>query len=139
MASTVVIIGATGDLTGRKLVPALFALYSKGRLSDDTRIVGVARTPMADDEFRTKMQGGVREFAAKEWDATRWESFARRLFYVPGDATRADGLAALRIWLGKLEGTEGGKRLYYLAVAPDRYGEIATRLGEAEMTREDGG
>jgi glucose-6-phosphate 1-dehydrogenase len=139
MPLTIVIIGATGDLTARKLVPALYALFCKGRLTDDTRIVGVARTPMADGDFRTRMAESVRQFAAKEWETARWEDFARRLFYVPGDATRSEGLAALRVWLGKLEGTEGGKRLYYLAVAPDRYGEIATRLGEAEMNREEGG
>jgi glucose-6-phosphate 1-dehydrogenase len=139
MPLTIVIIGATGDLTARKLVPALYALFCKSRLTDETRIVGVARTPMADDDFRARMADAVRQFAAKEWNPARWDEFARRLHYVPGDATRAEGLAALRLWLGKLEGTEGGKRLYYLAVAPDRYGEIATRLGEAEMNREEGG
>jgi glucose-6-phosphate 1-dehydrogenase len=139
MSLTIVIVGATGDLTARKLVPALYALFYKGRLPDDARIVGVARTPMGDDEFRTRMSDGVRKFAAKEWEQGRWDEFARRLFYCPGDATRADGLAALRVWLGKTEGPEGGKRLYYLAVAPDRYGAITTELGEAGMSQEDNG
>jgi glucose-6-phosphate 1-dehydrogenase len=139
MSLTIVIVGATGDLTGRKLMPALFALFSKRRLTDDTRIVGVARTAMTDDAFRAKMQNAVSQFAAEEWDATRWQEFARHLFYVPGDTTRAEGVAALRKWLGNREGTGGGNRLYYLAVAPNRYGEIATRLGEAEMHREDAG
>jgi glucose-6-phosphate 1-dehydrogenase len=139
MALTVVVVGATGDLTARKLVPALFALFCKGRLSDDTRVVGVARTAMADEQFRAKMKEGVRQFAAKEWEASPWDEFARRIFYVSADATRADGIAALRTGLGRIEGTAGGKRLYYLAVAPDRYGDIATRLGEAGMNHEDDG
>src|SRR5262252_6860796 len=139
MALTVVVVGATGDLTARKLIPALFALFCKGRLSDDTRVVGVARTAMADEQFRAKMKEGVRQFAAKEWEASRWDEFARRIFYVSADATRADGIAALRTGLGRIEGTAGGKRLYYLAVAPDRYGDIATRLGEAGMNHEDDG
>jgi glucose-6-phosphate 1-dehydrogenase len=139
MPLTIVIIGATGDLTARKLVPALYALFSKGRLTDDTRVVGVARTTMTDDEFRAKMQEAVRQFAATEWNQAHWDDFARRLFYAPGDATRAGGLASLQIRLDKLEGTSGGRRLVYLAMAPDRYGEIATRLGDAGMNREDSG
>jgi glucose-6-phosphate 1-dehydrogenase len=139
MPLTIVIVGATGDLTARKLVPALFALAGKGRLPDDAQIVGVARSHMSDEDFSAKMRDAVRSAAGIEWNEKRWAEFAQRLFYVAGDATRAEGLAALRVWLGKREGTEGGSRLYYLAVAPDRYGDIATRLGEAEMNREEGG
>jgi glucose-6-phosphate 1-dehydrogenase len=139
MPLTLVIVGATGDLTARKLIPALFALAGKGRLPAEAHLVGSARSPMSDDEFRAKMREAVRTAAGKEWSETRWESFARQLYYVPGDATRADGLAALRAWLEKHEGSAGGDRLYYLAVAPDRYGDIASRLGEAGMNREDGG
>jgi glucose-6-phosphate 1-dehydrogenase len=139
MATTIVIIGATGDLTARKLVPALYALFSKGRLTDDTRIAGVARTTMTDDEFRAKMHEATSQFAAHDWSQARWDQFAGRLIYVPGDATRAGGLASLQARLNKLEATAGSKRLVYLAVAPDRYGEIATRLSEAGMNREEGG
>ena len=139
MPLTIVIVGATGDLTALKLVPALFALAGKGRLPDDAQIVGVARSHMSDEDFSAKMRDAVRSAAGIEWNEKRWAEFAQRLFYVAGDATRAEGLAALRVWLGKREGTEGGGRLYYFAVAPDRYGDIATRLGEAEMNREEGG
>src|SRR5262245_5794518 len=139
MSLTIVIIGATGDLTARKLVPALFALFGKGRLADEARIVGVARTPMSDEDFRARIADAVREHAAKEWDPARWKDFARHLFYVSADAARADGLQNLQDWLKKNEGSRGGNRLYYLAVAPDLYGGIATRLGEAGMNREDGG
>jgi glucose-6-phosphate 1-dehydrogenase len=139
MALTIVIIGATGDLTARKLIPSLFALFRKGRLAAEARIVGVARTPLSDDEFRTRMAEAVRQMAARDWDAARWDQFASRLFYVPGDATKSDGLANLARWFQQVEGTGGRNRLYYLAVAPDRYGEIATRLGESGMNREDDG
>jgi glucose-6-phosphate 1-dehydrogenase len=139
MPLTIVIVGATGDLTSRKLVPALFALAGKGRLPAETRIVGVARSPMDDAAFRGKMREAIQGNVGKEWSKTRWDDFERRLYYVSGDATRAEGLSALQSWLGKLEGTAGGNRLYYLAVAPDRYGEIATRLGEAGMNQEEGG
>src|SRR5262245_18762791 len=99
MPLTIVIIGATGDLTARKLVPALFALFGKGRLADEVRIVGVARTTMADEDFHSRMADAVREHAATEWNPARWENFARRLCYVSADASRADGLQNLQDWL----------------------------------------
>jgi glucose-6-phosphate 1-dehydrogenase len=139
MSLTVVIIGATGDLTSRKLVPALHALFIKGRLPADARIVGTARAPLSDEEFRKRMRDAVREARPKEWNSARWDEFSSRLFYISADATRAEGIERLRDWLKKTEGPGGGRRLYYLAVAPDRYGEIATRLGEAGMNREEDG
>src|SRR5437016_946298 len=139
MALTVVIIGASGDLTARKLIPALYALSSKARLPEDIRIVGVARSPMSDEDFRSRMEDAIRSASGKEWNASRWTEFSRRLFYVPADATRREGIEHLKAWLIKADEQSGGTALYYLAVAPDRYGEIATRLGEAGMNREDGG
>jgi glucose-6-phosphate 1-dehydrogenase len=139
MPLTVVIVGATGDLTARKLVPALFALFCKGRLPEETRVVGVARSELDDAAFRGRMADAVGKFAPKEWDPKRWATFADRLHYVAADATQAVGVGHLKAWLAKTEGPSGGKRLYYLAVAPDRYGEIATRLGEAGMNRDEGG
>src|SRR5262249_9172612 len=106
---------------------------------EETRVVGVARSAMDDDGFRGRMADAAGKVAPKEWNPQRWATFAGRLHYVTGDATRADGLGHLQAWLAQTEGPGGGKRLYYLAVAPDRYGEIATRLGEAGMNREEGG
>ena len=75
---TIVIFGATGDLTGRKLLPALYHLFSKGRLPEEARIVGVARSPLSDSQFRDKMAGSIREQSPGDWKAERWEQFARR-------------------------------------------------------------
>src|SRR5438128_1032515 len=126
MTLSVVIFGASGDLTERKLVPALYRLMVKRRLPDDVRIVGVARSPLSDDDFRSRMAEAVRTFAKADWDPAIWERFAPRLFYVPADATRAEGLVQLRQELSKAEGAAGGSRLYYLAVAPQLYPKIAT-------------
>jgi glucose-6-phosphate 1-dehydrogenase len=135
-ALTILIFGATGDLTARKLVPALYHLFAKGRLDPQARIVGVARTRLRDEQFRERLEPSVREESPDAWDAARWRAFADRLFYLPGDAAAAGGLEGLQAWLQKQEGPGGGRRLYYLAVAPDLYPGIATRLGEVGMSRE---
>jgi glucose-6-phosphate 1-dehydrogenase len=138
-ALTIVIFGASGDLTFRKLIPSLYRLACKGRLPAETRIVGVARTPLSDDEFRARLAKAVSEFAKEDWNPGQWERFASRLFYAPGDAAAAGGLQRLKAWLQTHEGAEGGRRLYYLAVAPQLYPELVKRLSEAGMNREEGG
>src|SRR6516162_9992526 len=82
----IVIFGASGDLTKRKLVPALYRLAYDRRLSAGFAVVGISRTPLSDDQFRTKMQEAVRRFSEDtEFAPDVWETFARRLFYVAGD------------------------------------------------------
>jgi glucose-6-phosphate 1-dehydrogenase len=132
MSLSIVIFGASGDLTQRKLIPALYQLAAQGRLPPETRIVGVARSPLSDDQFRDKVA------PPEQHQALSWKDFARALFYVAGDAAAPGGLDRLRQWLRETEGPSGD-RLYYLAVAPQIYGDIARRLGEAGMSREDGG
>src|SRR2546423_285154 len=105
---TIVIFGASGDLTARKLVPSLYSLARKDRLPEEARIVGVARSPLAEDEFRAKMKEAVQQFAKKDWQPAAWEKFAPRIHYVPGDAAKPGGLNDLRAWLGEKEGAEGG-------------------------------
>src|SRR5262245_61703250 len=126
--TTLVIFGATGDLTARKLVPSLYRLDCKGRLPDGVRIVGVARTRLTDDAFRERLGPRVKEFVPADWEEQAWKRFAGRLFYAPGDAGAPGGLDNLRSWLEKAEGGGPAKRLYYLAVSPELYGPIAARL-----------
>jgi glucose-6-phosphate 1-dehydrogenase len=136
---SIVIFGASGDLTERKLVPALYRLFCKRRLPEEARIVGVSRSPLSDQEFRAKMAEAVRKFAGQDWQERSWNEFVSRLFYAPGDAAKPGGLERLQQWLKRTEETGGGRRLYYLAVAPNLYPEIISRLGEAGMTQEGGG
>src|SRR2546421_6499231 len=92
---TLVICGASGDLTARKLVPSLYRLEAKKRLPAGLRIVGVARSPFTDDAFRDKMAEAVQEHAKREWSPDTWKRLAARLFYVSADATKADSLSSL--------------------------------------------
>ncbi len=125
---TLVIFGASGDLTARKLVPSLYRLDRKNRLPEELRIVGVARSPYTDATFRDKMAADLKEHAASDWDESAWPHFARRLHYVPADAARPGGLRPLRTWLESQGGSRLGRRLFYLAVAPNLYQGIVNQL-----------
>lgn len=135
---TIVIFGASGDLTQRKLIPALFSQFKKGRLPAGARIVGYARRPWSHDEFKALLREAMNKFAAKAFDAERWETFAANLYYHKGDLNTAEDFVALEGFLANLEGGPAN-RLYYLATAPEFYGEICLHLGQAGMTTEADG
>ena len=139
---TVVIFGASGDLTARKLVPALFNLHRKGRLPDDARVLGVSRTHYDDAGFRDYLRDKIRTFfqsAGEHWDDAEWAEFSKQLHYVATDPTAPDGMAPLKAWFDDKEGSVGGRRLYYLSVKPDLYQGMSTALGEAGFAKETGG
>ncbi len=136
-----VIFGASGDLTRRKLIPSLFYLDRKGLLPDNLYIVGAARTEMTDDAFRDLLREGVRKAEAETFDEAAWAAFAKRLFYRP---TSYADLAAFRDLGGVLSSLDrefrtGGNRLYYLAVPPSLYTPITTQLGESGLAKAEGG
>lgn len=136
---TIVIFGASGDLTARKLMPALFSLFRKGKLPKTAQIVGAARSPLRDEQFRDRLKESVQKTSSHEMDAESWPAFARLLTYSAADATASGGLDRLNAWLRQREGSDGGDRLYYLAVAPELTPLIVQRLGEQDMNREDNG
>ncbi len=139
MSLNLVIFGASGDLTARKLVPSLYRLARKGRLPAEVRVVGVARSPFTDDAFRNKLAVSVREHAAADWDEAAWAHFAPRLFYVAADAAKPDGLKPLANWLRDKDGDATAScRLFYLAVAPALYGDIAGQLAAVQLNLDAG-
>jgi glucose-6-phosphate 1-dehydrogenase len=136
---TIVIFGASGDLTARKLVPALYHLFAKGRLPKEFRVVGVSRSSWSHDHFRDHLAPGAKEASGPAWDETKWRDFAGRVFYVAGDAAAAGGLEGLCGWLREREGTGPADRLYYLSVAPELVPAIVEQMGAAGMSCEDSG
>ena len=138
--TTIVIFGASGDLTRRKLIPALFHLYRKKRLWERWRIVGVSRSPMSNEEFRLKMKEGVEEFARFEYEEKEWEAFEQGIHYVAGDLTQLEDLKRLDEMLVEGE-QEGGlaHRMYYLSIAPRLYESALANLGAADMVSEEKG
>jgi glucose-6-phosphate 1-dehydrogenase len=135
---TLVIFGASGDLTQRKLIPARFNQFKKGRLSNGARVVGYARRPYSRDEFRAIARDGLTKFAAKDFDAAHWDKFAANLYYQKGDLDTAEDFVALENFLQSLEGGPVN-RLYYLATAPEYYGPVCIHLGTAGMAAEPDG
>lgn len=134
MPASLVIFGASGDLTQRMLIPALFSLFRKDRLPAQFNIVGLAWTEFSDDEFRHHLREGIEEHAPQTFDEQAWVSFSKRLSYVTGDFSQEQTYAALKHHLAELE-SGPSDRLYYLATAPRFFGMIARRLGAAQMAR----
>lgn len=139
--NTIIIFGASGDLTHRNLIPALHNLNSKNRLPEPWRIVGVSRTKWSDKEFLEHLCAGIQELAPEKYDAREWENFAPWVSYLPGDVRNLEDLKSLDDYLKKDEATNGGpaNRVYYLSVAPRLYEVIVANLGEAGMVNEDNG
>jgi len=140
MSHTSVIFGASGDLTSRKLVPALYNLMCGGLLPADTRIVGFSRTPMSDEAWRASLLETTRKHAGEGlFRDDAWASFAGSIHYQPGDIGNADDLAQLKERLRSLEGDGEATRIYYLATAPQFYGPAVAALGGLGMAAEDRG
>jgi len=137
MPNTIVIFGASGDLTSRKLVPALYNLHRAGSLPADTRIVGFSRTPLTDEAWRESLrESTARHVEGDPPDAASWEDFARGIHYQPGDIGRPEDVGALAARLAALEGGAETTRVYYLATAPQFYEPVVAALGGHGMATE---
>jgi len=127
-----VIFGASGDLTRRKLIPALYNLEADGLLHPDMQVIGFARSPKTSDQFRAEMRAAAGEFSRETVDDALWERFAPRLHYVSGKYDEAAGFARLEKFLDRLEpGCRAGGYLYYLALPP---GAAETVLDQIKAT-----
>ncbi len=138
-SNAIVIFGASGDLTLRKLMPSLYDLYRKGRLPKNTRIVGVSRTEYSDDAFRDHVEAGVKEFAKASYDTKLWAKFAANVCYFRGDLTDFEQLQGVDRMLCEWEDGRIGNRLYYLSVAPNLYEQAVANLGAADMVHQNHG
>ena len=136
-STTIVIFGASGDLTHRKLIPALYRNLKKGRLKDQTRIVGVARRDWTDNVFRERLLDGVQRFGGT-FNESAWTDFSQRIRYVRGDLEVAADYAHVDARLREIEGGPAN-RLYYLATAPEFYGPACDHLAAAGMNTESEG
>jgi glucose-6-phosphate 1-dehydrogenase len=139
MAKSLVIFGASGDLTSRKLIPSLYSLYRKKRLPDDTRIIGVSRTPYSHEEWRTKLAESTAKFDPTEYEATIFAEFAKRIFYSPGDIHQSTDYTKLSDLLTELEAGQPSERTYYLSTSPVFYEAAITELGKAGLADETNG
>ena len=126
-----VVFGATGDLTLRKLLPALYYRYRDGQIPDTARIIGAARSDLDDDAFRARAADAIGHHVARaDQDPAVVARFLGLVHYARGDATRPDGLAALSALLGA---EPGRVRVYYMATSPDLYGPTCQNLAAAGL------
>ncbi|MGH7720726.1 MAG: glucose-6-phosphate dehydrogenase [Gemmatimonadaceae bacterium] len=137
---TMVILGASGDLARRSLVPALFHLMGDGLLAEDFSVVGISRGQMSDREFRDAMRRALEDFAALDSsEPAAWDRFAGRLDYIGGDLADEATYVALRDRLEVLErGNETGSetargRLFYLALPPSAYETTLVHLSKSGL------
>jgi glucose-6-phosphate 1-dehydrogenase len=139
---SMVIFGASGDLTRRKLVPALFALYASRTLPEPFAILGVARTAMSHDEFRRRMRDAVSEYGRiRPPSEAVWDRFARALFYLPGDPGDPGLYTEIRRTLQEIEGERTGppNRLFYCSTPPSLYHDIVENLRTSRLARAEHG
>ena len=113
MRPTIVIFGASGDLTSRKLIPALYRLFRKGRLPEGAKVVGFARSDFSHDGWRERLAATTRQHVGAEFDAEAWRSFASALFYQRGDIQAEEDFPRLADALRELEEGRPATRLYY--------------------------
>jgi glucose-6-phosphate 1-dehydrogenase len=133
---TIVIFGASGDLTSRKLIPAWYNLFRRNRLPENFQIVGFARRPWSHDDFRGLMGKALAEHT--DFDTASWKKFSERLWYSRGDLDTEADYQALHDFLTKLEGGHAN-RLYYVATSPTYYEAVVNNLRAADMTDQDEG
>lgn len=135
--SLIVIFGATGDLAKRKLFPSIYQLYEKGKLSEEFAIVGVARRPLSNDEFRNYVRQSVENALRQELSDL---SFVSHFYYHPFDVTDTASYQQLKTLLAQLDETyhTDGNRIFYLAMAPEFFGTITSRLKSEGLTATNG-
>lgn len=136
---TMVLFGATGDLTRRKLLPAIYSLYSQGLLPREFEIIAVARRPRRTEEYREDALASVQSFAPSvPVNRAAWDRFAERIRYVPSPLETAADLRGLAEELAAIEERGGtlGNRLFYLATPPEAFPRVAGILSEVGLLQE---
>jgi glucose-6-phosphate 1-dehydrogenase len=134
---SIVIFGATGDLTHRKLIPALYNLVADGELPPAVAIIGFARRPKSDDDFRKEMEEAVRKFSRQAVRDEIWKTFSQSLFYHQSEFGDEAGYKSLGERLEKTDNERGtrGNRLFYFAAGPDQFETILKNLKADGLNR----
>lgn len=135
-----VIFGATGDLTHRKLIPALYNMAADGDLPAGLQVVGFARREKSDEDFRKGLEELNREVSRQGHNDDLWEQYEQNIFYHQSTFTDADGYAALKVKLDEMEKNGASpNRLFYLASAPEFFDDILLNLKEAGLNESENG
>jgi glucose-6-phosphate 1-dehydrogenase len=139
MPHTFVIFGASGDLTQRKLIPALYQLFRKTRLPADTRIVGFSRSEYSSESWLKYLSENAAKHLGQDFDSAVWQQFSQIIYYHPGDIGRAEDFNRLGKFLANVESAQQCARIYYLATSPEFYEQAVTQLGRSGLADEQKG
>jgi glucose-6-phosphate 1-dehydrogenase len=132
------IFGASGDLTKRKLIPALCNLAKDRLLSPQFAVIGFSYDSMTTEDFRAQLSKDIKEFAPEPVDAKLWDWFLERIYYVQGDFQDSAAYEKLKTLIATVEKAHStqGNRFFYLAVSPKFFAPVAKQLGQAGLTQE---
>jgi len=132
-----VIFGASGDLTHRKLVPAVYNLFREKLLPENYAVIGFSRTPMSHEQFRTSLAEALAGHRPESFDEAHWQPFAEHVFYHSGNASEQESMDALRQFVEKLAADRSipANCLFYFATQPQLFGTIVQRITQAGLTR----
>jgi glucose-6-phosphate 1-dehydrogenase len=135
-----VIFGASGDLTKRKLIPALYNLAKDYLLAAEFALVGYARAGMTSETFRTRIREELHQFATTEVDPKLWTWFEERIYYVSGGFDDPEGYQRLKATIDEVDRKHGarGNLFFYLATAPSFFGDIVKHVHAQNLTKEEG-
>ena len=135
---TIVIFGASGDLTKRKLLPALYNLKALKLLPENFAVIGVAVSDSDDELFRTQITSDIQQFATRPVDQAEWDDFSKRSYYLSGDFNNPETFQHLGAKIKDVQKTWNlsGNVLFYLAIAPTFFGKVVEQLGNAGLTEE---
>ncbi len=136
-----VIFGASGDLTKRKLIPALYNLLRSGYLPENFTVIGFAIDALSTDQFREALTKAASELSEEQIEPESWNNLVQRIYYMQGDfadSSAYDRLKELIVETNRCHNT-GGNYLYYLATLPSFFATIVEQLGRADLVREEDG
>ncbi len=136
---SIVIFGATGDLTHRKILPAFYTLAQQDLLPEQFHIIGFARRDWTDDTFRAEMRHSLEQFGRVPFEAAAWDRFAANLHYHRSDFDQAAGYPQLNELLDRLGSPAAANRFFYLATPPEAYPVIVQQLGAAGLNHSEHG
>ena len=136
--AVIVIFGAAGDLTKRKLIPALSNLASQKLLSSQIAMVGIDRVEMDSETYRQSLSKDIESYVGDGFNQNSWDTSISKAYYMPGDFRNAESYQQLKSFLLQVDQEQGtpGNYLFYLATPPSFFGVIATELGKAGLTEE---
>lgn len=136
--TSIVIFGASGDLTQRKLIPSFFNLFRKRKTPKDFNIVGYGWTPFTHQQFREHLHHGLKEYASYKFTEKEWSLFAQHVYYHQGKYDNQAGFEKLNTYLGTLE-SGSANRLYYMSIPPSLFPAIISNLHATHQLQENGG